>query len=67
MLVSVAVEGGIADNLSGLMSEFWLALLSDRALQVYEYGYLPRYEPAFEQVYHLTEESESGREGMDAS
>ena len=51
MLVSIAVEGGIADNLSGLMSEFYLALLSQRALQIYDYGYLPKYEPAFQYVY----------------
>jgi hypothetical protein len=51
VLVSIAIEGGIADNLSGLMSEFYLALLSNRALQIYDYGYLPTYEPAFNYAY----------------
>ena len=46
-LVSVAVEAGIADRLSGLVSQFLLALVQGRALQHVTYGSLPDWEVAY--------------------
>jgi hypothetical protein len=46
-LVSVAVEAGVADRLSGLVSQFLFALLSGRALQCATYGNLPPWEAAY--------------------
>lgn len=46
-LVSVAVEAGIADRLSGLITQFLLALIQGRALQHIAYGNLPDWEVAY--------------------
>lgn len=46
-LVSVAVEKGIADRLSGLMSQFLLALVQRRAILHATYGRLPDWDDAF--------------------
>ena len=46
-LVSVAVEAGLTDRLVGIMSEFFMALLSERALSITSYDPLPPFEAAF--------------------
>ena len=46
-LVSVAVEAGLADRLTGTLTEFYLALFTNRAFQIITYGTLPRFEAAF--------------------
>ena len=46
-LVSVSEEGGLADRLTGTMTEFMFALLTGRAFQIITYGTLPRFEAAF--------------------
>ena len=46
-LVSVSTEGGLADRLTGTMTEFMFALLTGRAFQIITYGTLPRFEAAF--------------------
>jgi hypothetical protein len=46
-LVSVAEEGGLADRLTGTLTEFFLALFTNRAFQIITYGTLPRFEAAF--------------------
>lgn len=45
-LVSVAVEAGLADRLTGTLTEFFFALLTNRAFQIITYGTLPRFEAA---------------------
>ena len=45
--VSVAVEAGLADRLTGTLTEFFLALFTRRAFQIITYGTLPRFEAAF--------------------
>eukprot|EP00204_Picochlorum_oklahomense_P002800 CAMPEP_0118804294 /NCGR_PEP_ID=MMETSP1161-20130426/22094_1 /TAXON_ID=249345 /ORGANISM="Picochlorum oklahomensis, Strain CCMP2329" /LENGTH=157 /DNA_ID=CAMNT_0006733015 /DNA_START=139 /DNA_END=608 /DNA_ORIENTATION=- len=50
-VISVAVEAGIADRLSGLMSEFYYALLSGRAIKMITYGDLPDFSLAYDQPY----------------
>ena len=46
-LVSVAVEAGLADRLTGTLTEFFLALFTRRAFQIVTYSTLPRFEAAF--------------------
>ena len=46
-LVSISIEGGLADRLTGTMTEFIFALLTGRAFQIITYGTLPRFEAAF--------------------
>lgn len=46
-LISVAVEAGLADRLTGTLTEFFFALLTNRAFQIVTYGTLPRFEAAF--------------------
>ena len=46
-LVSVSVEAGLADRLTGTITEFMFALLTGRAFQIITYGTLPRFEAAF--------------------
>jgi hypothetical protein len=46
-LVSVSVEAGLADRLTGTLTEFFFALFTDRAFQIITYGTLPRFEAAF--------------------
>lgn len=46
--VSVAVEAGLADNMIGLISEFYYALLSGRAFVRQTYGDMPPLEAAFD-------------------
>ncbi len=46
-LVSVSVEAGLADRLTGTLTEFYFALLTNRAFQIITYGTLPRFEAAF--------------------
>lgn len=50
VLVSVGVEAGLGDRLLGVMSEFFWAVLSDRAflLTTYADGTLPRWDAAVE-------------------
>lgn len=44
--VSVAVEAGLADRLTGIITEFYYALLTDRAFQI-----TPGNQPAFEAAF----------------
>lgn len=46
-LVSLSIEAGLADRLTGTLTEFIFALLTDRAFQIITYGTLPRFEAAF--------------------
>jgi hypothetical protein len=46
-LVSVSVEAGLADRLTGTLTEFFFALFTNRAFQIITYGTLPRFEAAF--------------------
>ena len=46
-LVSVAVEAGLADRVTGTLTEFFFSLLTDRAFQIITYGTMPRFEAAF--------------------
>lgn len=41
--VSVAVEAGLADRLAGLMTHFWHAVLTNRALTTAAYGTVPAF------------------------
>jgi hypothetical protein len=51
-LVSVAVEAGLADRLTGIISEFYFALLTGRAFQITNAGQkLPLFEAAFDAPY----------------
>lgn len=52
LLVSVSVEAGLGDRIIGVMSEFFWAVLSGRALLLTSYadGTLPRWEDAVEPV-----------------
>ena len=50
-VISVAVEAGIADRLSGLISEFYFALLSKRAFKMITYGDLPDFNLAYNQPF----------------
>jgi hypothetical protein len=48
-LVSVAVEAGLADRVTGIVSEFYFALLTGRAFQLTNAGQrLPPFEAAFD-------------------
>lgn len=49
--VSVAVEAGLADRLSGLITQFYYALLSGRAFKTITYGQLPGYERGVDARY----------------
>lgn len=46
-LVSVAVEAGVADRLSGIISQFLMAMIQGRALQHISYGNVPDWEVAY--------------------
>lgn len=46
--VSIAVEAGFADNVVGLISEFFFALLSNRAFQITTHAPIPPYSAAFD-------------------
>ncbi len=50
-LVSVPVEAGLADRLTGVISLFWLAFFSRSAFQIGSYHNLPRFEAAFDYVF----------------
>lgn len=43
-LVSVAVEAGLADRLAGLMTLFWHAVLTNRAISTVAYGDVPSFQ-----------------------
>jgi len=45
--VSVAVEAGVADRLSGLVSQFLMAMIQGRAIQHISYGNVPDWEVAY--------------------
>lgn len=47
-LVSVPVEAGLADRMTGLISHFWLAFFSKRAFQLGSYDRLPSFEYAYD-------------------
>jgi hypothetical protein len=48
-LVAVAVQGGLADRIVGIITEFYFALLTGRAFQITNaHQALPRFEGAFE-------------------
>jgi hypothetical protein len=48
-LVAVAVQGGLADRVVGIVTEFYFALLTGRAFQITNaYQPLPRFEGAYE-------------------
>lgn len=47
-LISIPVEAGFGDRLTGVISEFWLAVLSHRALQLSNIPTLPHFEYAFD-------------------
>ena len=47
LLVSVAVEAGVADRLSGLITQFLMAFIQGRALQHISYGNIPDWEVAY--------------------
>lgn len=47
-LVSVAVEAGLADRLSGIITQFWWAVFNKRAFQISTYDRLPRFESAYD-------------------
>lgn len=42
--VSVSVEAGLADRLTGLVTQLWHAVLTGRALTTYTYGSLPSFQ-----------------------
>lgn len=42
-LASIAVEAGLADRLTGLITHLWHAVLTDRALTTVAYGTLPAF------------------------
>eukprot|EP01001_Neometanema_parovale_P005940 NODE_2335_length_1445_cov_220.610439_g2218_i0.p1 GENE.NODE_2335_length_1445_cov_220.610439_g2218_i0~~NODE_2335_length_1445_cov_220.610439_g2218_i0.p1 ORF type:complete len:451 (+),score=52.96 NODE_2335_length_1445_cov_220.610439_g2218_i0:56-1354(+) len=46
-LVSISVEAGLADRLTGITTEFLIALLTNRAFQITTYDTLPPFEDAF--------------------
>lgn len=50
-LVSIAVEAGLADRVIGILTEFYFAVLTNRAFQITTYGTLPRFEAAFNAPY----------------
>ena len=45
--VSIAIEAGFADNVVGIISEFYFALLSNRAFQITTHDPIPSYRAAF--------------------
>lgn len=47
-LVSVAVEAGLADRLSGMITQFWWSVFNKRAYQISPYDRLPRFESAYD-------------------
>jgi hypothetical protein len=49
-VVVIPTESGLADNLVGLISAFFYALLSNRSILFYSYDGLMRYDYAFEQA-----------------
>lgn len=49
--VSVAVEAGIADRLSGMITQLYLAILSSRVFTAITYGDLPAFESACSSPY----------------
>ena len=57
-VISLAVEAGVADRLSGLVSEFIFALLSDRAFSYISYGDLPNWSVAFSSPFLHQEQLE---------
>lgn len=46
--ISVAVESDLADRLTGIISQFYYALITERAFQVVTYGNLPGMEDVFD-------------------
>jgi hypothetical protein len=50
-LISVAVEAGFADRLTGIISLFWLAFLSKHAFQIGIHDKLPSFQSAFDPVF----------------
>eukprot|EP01038_Epipyxis_sp_PR26KG_P012227 gene12227-16377_t len=50
-LISVAVEAGLADRLTGIVSSFYYALLSNRAFRMLSYGSLPSFSSACDSPY----------------
>ena len=47
VLVSVSVEAGLADRISGIISEFFIALLSNRAFLLLSFEDLPSFDLAY--------------------
>ncbi len=50
-LTSVAVESGLTDRSTGIVSLFWLAFMSRSAFQIESYPTIPRFEAAYDYVF----------------
>ena len=50
-LVAVAVEAGLADRLTGVISLFWLSFFSKHAFFIGTHEMLPKFESAYEYVF----------------